>query len=408
MKPEKRRFKYWIGQMHLWLGMASGLLVLFLGITGCILAFEREIENVTQSYRFTPVQKQALLPPSALKKIADKALPGKLAHSVSYEPGKSAQVVYFSLAPEYYYSVFLNPYTGNVLKVKNMNEDFFRIVIMGHYFLWLPPAIGQPIVATGTLIFVILLITGLVLWYPKNKAARKQRFSIKWNAKWRRVNYDLHGVLGFYMTWVIIFIAFTGLVWGFQWFAKSTYWIASGGKNLVVFEESFSDTTNAQKANLNQPAMDVLWECARAANPNFTGSIDVHVPDGPKAAIELALNPDTKTYWKTDYRYYDQYTLKEIEVKHQYGNFSKASAADKLMRMNYDIHVGAIAGLTGKIIAFFASLLAASMPVTGFLIWRGRRKKQSISARERIMLPSTSIRKRRMPTPSPLIQEENT
>jgi uncharacterized iron-regulated membrane protein len=44
--------------------------------------------------------------------------------------------------------------------------------------------------------------------------------------------------------------------------------------------------------------------------------------------------------------------------------------------MNYDIHVGAILGLSGKVLAFFASLIAASLPVTGFLLWRGRKKKQ--------------------------------
>jgi uncharacterized iron-regulated membrane protein len=43
--------------------------------------------------------------------------------------------------------------------------------------------------------------------------------------------------------------------------------------------------------------------------------------------------------------------------------------------MNYDIHVGAIGGITGKVIAFLASLMAASMPVTGIMIWWGRRKK---------------------------------
>jgi len=45
--------------------------------------------------------------------------------------------------------------------------------------------------------------------------------------------------------------------------------------------------------------------------------------------------------------------------------------------MNYDIHVGAIAGLTGKVIAFLASLVSASLPVTGFIIWfdRERRKR---------------------------------
>jgi uncharacterized iron-regulated membrane protein len=101
----------------------------------------------------------------------------------------------------------------------------------------------------------------------------------------------------------------------------------------------------------------------------------VHVPDGPKAAIEVALNPDTDTYWKADYLYYDQYTFKEIEVKHIYGRLANTTVADKLMRMNYDIHIGAVAGLAGKIMAFFASLIAASLPVTGLIIWLGRKKK---------------------------------
>jgi uncharacterized iron-regulated membrane protein len=103
--------------------------------------------------------------------------------------------------------------------------------------------------------------------------------------------------------------------------------------------------------------------------------MEVHIPENKKSAIEIAFNPDTDTYWKTDYRYYDQNTFQEIEVKHIYGRIANATAADKLMRMNYDIHVGAIAGLPGKIIAFFASLFAGSLPVTGFLLWWGRQKK---------------------------------
>lgn len=132
-------------------------------ITGCILAFEREIENAAQSYRFVQEQKTGLLPPSAFREIADQQLPGKTTHSIGYEPGKAATAVYYDDLPEgYYYIVFLDQYSGKVLKVKNMSRDFFRVVIMGHYYLWLPSQIGQPIVAFATLIFVILMISGLI------------------------------------------------------------------------------------------------------------------------------------------------------------------------------------------------------------------------------------------------------
>lgn len=379
MVRKKKNLKYWIGQIHLWLGLTSGLFVCFLGITGCILAFEREIEDATQSFRFTKEQKTPYLTPSKLKAIADLKLPGKHAHSISYEPGKAANVVYYAFGEnEYYWIVFVNPYTGEVQKVKNMEDDFFRIVVDGHYYLWLPPNIGQPVLASATLLFLFLLFSGLFLWWPKNKAASKKRFSIKWNAKGKRLNYDLHNVLGFYMTWILIFIAVSGLIMGFIWFSKTFYWTVSGGKSLNLFEESVSDSTLVNSVVGTQPAIDVLWAKTMkevAKRKDFTGSVEVHVPDGPKSAIEVAINPDTETYWKADFLYYDQYSLKEIEVNHVYGKFANASMADKMMRMNYDVHIGAVAGLTGKVMAFLASLIAASLPVTGFIIWWGRKRK---------------------------------
>jgi uncharacterized iron-regulated membrane protein len=233
--------------------------------------------------------------------------------------------------------------------------------------------------ATATLLFTFLLLSGLILWWPKNKAASKKRFTIKWNAKWRRVNYDLHNVFGFYMTWVLIFLAFSGLVMGFQWFAKSVYWVSSAGKQMVPFEESISksalDAKLVASAVGNAPAEDILWAKARAERPGFEGSMDVHPPHAKNSAVEISINPDPDTYWKSDYLFYDRYTLQEIEVNHMYGKLANATAADKLARMNYDIHIGAVLGLPGKIMAFAASLIAASLPITGFLIWRGRKKK---------------------------------
>jgi uncharacterized iron-regulated membrane protein len=371
----KRNSKYWIGQLHLWLGLSSGLFVCFLGITGCILAFQREIEDATQDFRFVKAEQRSYVAPSKLKEIADKQLPGKHAHSISYQKGKASMVVYYALDPEYYWIVFMNPYTAEVLNVKNMDDDFFRIVIMGHYYLWLPPTVGQPVLASATLMFLFLLVSGLVLWWPKNRAASKKRFSVKWSAKWKRRNYDLHNVFGFYMSWILIFIGFSGLVMGFQWFAKSAYWVTSGGKTMIPFSETLSDSTLVNSRVGQAPAIDILWARTMDRMKGYTGGIEVHVPDSDKASIEVAINPDTDTFWKADYLYYDQYTLKEVEVQHMFGKLANANIADKLMRMNYDIHIGAVLGLPGKIMAFLASLIAASLPITGFIIWWGRKKK---------------------------------
>jgi uncharacterized iron-regulated membrane protein len=365
-----------VGKIHLWLGLASGLVVFVVAVTGCLYAFKTEIEDFTQPYRFVAERAAPVLPPSRLRAVGDRILPGKILHSVTYlADGRAAMLTFYHYEPTYYYVAYVDPYTGQVLKVKDMSWDFFYQVLQGHYYLWLPPEVGQPIVASATLIFVVLLISGLVLWWPKNRAASRQRFRFAWKPTtgFKRKNYDLHNVLGFYASLVLLLLAFTGLIWGFQWFAQSVYWVTSGGKTQVAFYESHS-------ARLDQssplPVVDRLWQQTVTTHPNAK-SIEAHFPETDSAAIAISTNPEAGTYWKADHRYYDQRTLKEIPVTHQYGRFSESlSVADKIARMNYDIHTGAIKGLPGKIIAFLASLIAASLPVTGFLIWLGRRKRK--------------------------------
>jgi len=167
------------------------------------------------------------------------------------------------------------------------------------------------------------------------------------------------------------------LVWGFQWFAKSAYWITSGGKTQTAYYEPLSKKQTSSDSSFFPE--DRVWKLTKKANPDAQ-TIEIHYADNDSMTIGAGANPDASTYWKTDYRYYDQYTLKEIPVTHLYGKLSNTTVADKIARMNYDIHVGAVLGLPGKILAFFASLIAASLPVTGFLIWRGRRRKSNRSA----------------------------
>ncbi|MBX2922037.1 MAG: PepSY domain-containing protein [Chitinophagaceae bacterium] len=363
------------GWLHLWLGIGSGIIVLFLGVTGCILAFEEEIRSFTQPYLYVQPQESPFLPPSRLKPEADKQLGGKAINGIEYLDRNRAALAYYYDEEENYKQIFLDPYTAEVLQVKDMRKDFFRIVLDGHFYLWLPPEIGQPVVASATLIFVIMMITGLVLWWPKNKAARKQRFTIKWNAKWRRVNYDLHNVLGFYMTWVAVFIAITGLVWGFEWFAQSLYFVTSAGKTLPPHEHPVSDTTAVMQKGKNAGDHVYYLMAGKAKQKEKFG---VFYPATPADAIEGFVNHRPGTYYNADYYHYDQYTLQELPATGVYaGSFKDASLADKIARMNYDIHVGAVLGLPGKILAFFGSLICASLPVTGFMVWRGRKKKKA-------------------------------
>ena len=53
-----------IGKLHLWLGLASGLIVFIVALTGCLYAFQAEIQDATQPHRFVQAQNKPVLAPS--------------------------------------------------------------------------------------------------------------------------------------------------------------------------------------------------------------------------------------------------------------------------------------------------------------------------------------------------------
>lgn len=172
-------------------------------------------------------------------------------------------------------------------------------------------------------------------------------------------------------------LCLTGLVWGFGWFAYGSYKLL-GGEKSIVYVEPDSPSLKGKAAlpgHEMENNMDEAWRRMMLEYPT-ADNIEVHVPHTDSSTIYISIKPDEGTHYRTDYRFFDQKTLEEVEVNHLWGKYANADATDKLFRMNYDIHIGAIAGLPGKIIAFLASLIIASLPVTGTLVWWGRRKKK--------------------------------
>jgi uncharacterized iron-regulated membrane protein len=362
-----------IRKIHLWLAMISSIVILVVSITGCIYAFEKEIQDIYQEYRFVASQNKEFLSPSILKGIAEKQLPKKHLHSIKYNTKeKSVEAIFFQFEPNpYYYIVYLNPYSGEVLKTVDMDKTFFRFILNGHFYLWLPPDIGVPTVIVFMFIFLIMVISGIVLWWPKNKKSTAQRFTFNWKetTKWKRRNFDLHSIIGFYTSFFAIGFIVTGLVFSFPWFAELYYKKIGGHKSLTYLEPISKDKSETICTN----NLDEIYRKIKSESPDAK-SIEVHIPETDSSTISVNTNTENGTFWKTDYRYFNQYNLKEVKASHIYSRYKDATVADKILRMNFDIHVGAIGGLAGKTIAFLLSLLIASLPVTGFLMWWGRKK----------------------------------
>ncbi len=399
----KNKYRKYIRLIHLWLGLASGLVVFIIAVTGCILAFEHEIKHYTQPWQYVQQEDKPFLLPSQLRAIAEQRIygdsagyPGKQITAVQYCGSKKAAIVTYSQSKAGVTLLYMNPYNGTVQKEKILNNDFFRIVLGIHFYLLLPPDIGRPLVASSILIFVVLLISGMILWWPRrwNKKSFKQGYTIKRGASFKRTNYDLHNVLGFYSLFFTLILALTGLVWGFEWYEKGLYKITSGGKTLEKLKRPLSDTTS--NTALYQHPEDVLFLQAAKQHDLSDARFQLTLPAKSSDPFTTNYNPSQSTYYKREFRYYDRNSLQELKGEGIYAKaYKEATAADKLYRMNYDIHVGAIAGLAGKILAFFASLVAASLPVTGFLIWWGKRKKavqqKKIQPQKNIVSPDVEL-----------------
>lgn len=371
-----RRISAWL---HLWLGLISGIIVFIVSITGCLFSFQQEISNVIyKDVFFVQPQKTATLPVSMLQQKAQSAL-GKdepINFITAYKDSTRAwefmaynlndtAVTYFG-AVGYFRSAFVDPYTGIVTGIRDYKYDFFNIIKYLHWSLLLNTKYGQPIVGWGTLIFVVLLITGLVLWWPRkwNKANKRIAFSIKWNARFKRLNYDLHNVFGFYSLLLALILGLTGMVYSFQWFQAVVYVAASGSVTPPPYKEVNSDTT----ATPVLQAVDIAYSTAVHQLPKAI-RIGITPASGRSDVIYMFGYNINDVYYNSDQLRFDQYTGKLLFRR----DHVEKNNGEKLIEMNYDIHVGSIGGLTGKIIAFIISFICTSLPVTGFLVWWNKR-----------------------------------
>jgi uncharacterized iron-regulated membrane protein len=363
-------------KLHLWLGLLSGLFVFVIAITGALYAFQNEISSLNQ-YHHVEARVGSFLPPSRLQSIAESQLPGKEMNSIQYHGrDRSVEALFYGYNPAYYFKVYLDPYTGNVLKVKDMNKDFFRIVMQGHFYLWLPPSIGQPVVVVSTIVFLLVLITGIVIWFPKTISKIKNRLVIRWKqgVTSYRINYDLHVVGGWYVAIFGLIFGLTGLVWGFPSYENALYKLA-GGKKSLEYTDQAPGMHSVEKLTIAE-SNDQVWKLMERQYPD-AASISINPPRTDSSLVIANATQADGRYWKTDYRYFERHTLQEVPSGNiLYGRFADADGADKLMRMNYEIHTGAILGFPGKLLAFFASLFIASLPVTGIVIWWKKRKKK--------------------------------
>lgn len=366
--------------LHLWLGLVSGIVIVIICITGMTWSFRDEIKDwFNPELKVEYAEGTPMMNPAELYLKAKDLYPEQEISFVWRPTGKAVMVGFGKRNPGFV--LHLDPYTGKVLRKPSFKQefDFFEWTLKGHRFLWLPSEIGRPVINYSTFIFFITLFSGLVLWWPKKwtKAIRKQSFSVKWNARIKRLNYDLHNVFGFYSLIILLVVAMTGMYYGLPWFNKLLYFTTSLGKTAETERKEMKNITAYQPERLPE-AIFLAWE--DAADRVKSQGYYLSVPKDSSETIGVYLYPSHRQFYDLQSFNYDRNTGVRLPVSSPYaGSFEQADFATKVQKLNYDLHVGsAFGGIWGRVLYFFITIIGASLPVTGFLVWWFRKKKKGI------------------------------
>ena len=365
-----KTFKKNIGFLHLWLGLSSGLIVFIVALTGSILVFEDEIDAFVnpEFYQVSNIGTKKLPVDVYVHVIEKKYKINQLDRIQTYEDAQRTVIVSGPDADKNDQIFSVDPYTGNILARVSEKSRFFSVVLDLHRHLILGE-VGKFITGCSCIIFVFMLISGIILWWPKKIKNLKQRLTVKWSASFKRVNWDFHSIFGFYTFSILLIISLTGLTWSFKWFESGIYLLADG-----TAKKPSAKVENPTKIDLKVDKTYFYQNMFSKTDSiyKYKGDTQIRIPsDTINSIMVIKLNLEKSIPNISSIAYFDKYTGELLKIK-PYESFSRG---DKVRRLIYPIHTGSIFGYPTKILAFLVCLFAVTLPITGFLIWWGRKKK---------------------------------
>lgn len=402
-KQGKTLIKKITGWLHLWLGLVSGLIVFAVTLSGTVFVFCDEIIDLCAGdakYVSAPANTPKLSPEILLAKFHKQVPDRRAFYFDTYaDAGRSFRVASATKPPKekdkkaedktkakkkgkgergprgvfaYHY---LNPYTGKVLG-STKSYEFFYVVAHIHAQLLLNK-FGKTVVGIASIIFFIQLIGGLILWWPKkwNKTTRTTAFKIKSGTKWRRKNYDFHNVFGFYAVLPSLFLTITGLIMAYQILTDLTMKTFGATLDPKAITTKFEPKFNSNKIALTPK---YFVEKTFRENPDMK-QLRMSIPRNDSATVSTIVAAELiglKTKVNGFEKNFNRYTAAEIKYP------KEVEMHETVEHMNFDLHVGHWGGIWSKILTFIVGIICSSLPITGFLIWWGRRNKNGKKTKE--------------------------
>ena len=387
-------------KIHLWLSVPFGLIITLVCFSGAMLVFENEAnEWFRRDLYYVETVKGSPLPMDKLLEKVATTLPDSVAVtgvSISSDPGRAYQV---SLSKPRRASLYVDQYTGEV-KGKSERSGFFMFMFRMHR--WLLDSMnpgnegifwGKMIVGVSTLLLVFVLISGIVIWWPRTRKALKNSLKITATKGWRRFWYDLHVAGGMYALIFLLAMALTGLTWSFPWY-RTAFYKVFGVEVQQRVAQGHEQKSDAQKRNTKLAAHR---EKKREGNEVRKGERSRR-PENNHSDMYSVTSPFV--YWQEIYDKlrrqnpeYKQISISSGTASVSFNRFGNQRASDrysfntdngeftetslyqhqdksgKIRGWIYSVHVGNWGGMFTRILTFIAALLGAALPLTGYYLW---------------------------------------
>lgn len=375
-------------KIHLWLSIPFGIIIAIVCLTGSILVFETEILELCYPSRyFVKEVKGEPLSPAALMDAARQQLPDSIKITgirISADPERTSQLV----LPGKKAACFINPYTGEITGIDDGKGFFMKMMrlhrwLLDEYkrdgsFAW-----GKAIVGYSTLALAIIIISGLVIWYPRNRKVLKNRLKIKTKTGWFRFFYDLHVSVGFYAALLLLALSLTGLTWSFGWYRDAFYTTFGVSTNQTQQAHASAPSTSkeaparghsnsSEREGRQQKKADYLqWdEVLSELQSRYPKYNSITLQKG-SATVSTANYGNTRG---SDRYSFDPATGKITDIQ-LYKDLPKSG---KIRGWIYSVHAGTWGGMTTRILSCLVSFLGAVFAITGYYFWIKKKVRKRI------------------------------
>lgn len=349
-------------RLHLWIGVAGGILFMLLGLTGSALVYQDEILSLLypQQMRITTGETAA---PSRILAAAQSALPAGGGRVVILRyPENPARPIQAVIEHNGARRTLLIDPVSTALIGPLPGGEAFSVLLELHSRLMLQ-AFGRDVVGWSGIVLAISAITGIALWWPQPRLRYwKQALTLKWRAAtWYRRSFDLHKVGGAVIALPMLLLAISGAMITFRE-PLLPVMTALGGipqarpaVRSVVLDHAASLDALVGKALQQIPGARVVF-ISPPARPGGVTRIRLRQPD------EIHQNGRSYVLLDAAGTVLDMQRVSELPVANLIFD-----------QLPYPLHTGYMFGEAGRFTVFVAGLLPLLLFVTGLVIWLRRR-----------------------------------